>query len=217
MCESVLGARKGILFVISGPSGVGKGTLKDHLLERQADIKYSVSATTRPPRVGEIHGEHYFFLSKDRFKEMIAQDEFLEWAFVYENYYGTPRKFVLQNLEQGQDVLLEIDIQGARQIKEGFQGGVFIFIAPPNFAELSYRLWKRGKDSRETIENRLSYYDQEMAEMKNYDYVVVNDNVESAVARLRAIITAERCRVGRFIRGDDIGTTVDQQADEDKR
>lgn len=216
MCDFVLGARKGILFVMSGPSGVGKGTLKDILLGRLEDIKYSISATTRPARAGEIHGQHYFFLSKERFKEMIDRDEFLEWAVVYRNYYGTPRHFVLDNLEQGQDVLLEIDIQGAKQVKKNFPRAVFIFVAPPSINELAYRLEKRGKDSREIIQDRLACYTEEMAQVENYDYVVVNDVVECTIAKLMAIITAERCKVVRFIRGDDIGTTVDQQANQDE-
>jgi guanylate kinase len=188
---------------MSGPSGVGKGTLKDHLLRRLADVKYSVSATTRPPRAGEVQGEHYFFWSKPKFEEMIAREEFLEWAFVYQHYYGTPRRFVVDNLEQGYDVLLEIDIQGAQKVKEHFPQGVFIFIAPPTLAELADRLIKRGKDSQETIENRLSCYNQEMAQIGSYDYVVINDEVNSTVDRLTSIITAERCKVVRFTRGDD--------------
>ncbi len=202
--------REGILFVISGPSGVGKGTLTDALLQQEIGVKYSVSATTRPPRPGEVHGEHYFFLSKDMFCQMIEKGEFLEWACVYGNYYGTPRSFVLENLQKGQDVLLEIDIQGARQIKEQFPQGVFIFIAPPSPEELARRLHKRGKDSPEDIERRLSSYAEEMAQMRSYDYLVVNDSVESAVAKLTAIIVAERCRVTRILRGEDNETAFDK-------
>lgn len=195
-------SRKGILFVISGPSGVGKGTLTEMIVE-QNHLQYSISATTRPPRVGEVQGKDYFFLERSDFEAMMAGDEFLEWAEVYGNYYGTPRRFVLDNLERGQDVLLEIDIQGAMQVKAKFPEGVFIFIAPPSEAELAQRLEKRGKDSSETIANRLLCYDKEMAQMANYDYVVVNDELESTMAQLIAIITAERCRVVRFIGGDD--------------
>jgi len=151
----MLGGRKGILFVISGPSGVGKGTLKDRLLARQEGIEYSISATTRPMRDGEINGVHYFFLAKPEFERMIASGDFLEWAVVYDNYYGTPRRFVLDNLNQGKDVLLEIDIQGARQIRDRYPEGVFIFIAPPSLTELAKRLELRGKDSPEVIRQRL--------------------------------------------------------------
>lgn len=197
-----LESRKGILFVISGPSGVGKGTLTEMIVE-QNHLQYSISATTRPPRVGEVQGKDYFFLERSDFEAMMAGDEFLEWAVVYGNYYGTPRRFVLENLKRGQDVLLEIDIQGAMQVREKFAEGVFIFIAPPSVAELSQRLEKRGKDSSEAIANRLLCYDEEMAQVANYDYVVVNDELESTMAQLIAIITAERCRVVRFIGGDD--------------
>ena len=195
---------------MSGPSGVGKGTLKDALLQQGIDVKYSVSATTRPPRPGEVHGEHYFFLSKDVFCQMVEQGEFLEWAYVYDNYYGTPRSFVLDNLEKGQDVLLEIDIQGARQIREQFPHGVFIFIAPPSTEELARRLQKRGKDSPEAIKRRLSSYAEEMAQMVSYDYVVVNDSLEAALEKLKAIMVAERCRVTRLIRGEDNETAFDK-------
>ncbi|ADI01634.1 MAG TPA: guanylate kinase [Syntrophothermus lipocalidus] len=210
MHDGVLPKRKGILFVISGPSGVGKGTLKDTLLKQQIDIQYSVSATTRPPRPGEVHGEHYFFLSKDTFCQLVEQGEFLEWALVYDHYYGTPRSFVLENLQKGQDVLLEIDIQGARQIRHQFPEGVFIFIAPPDVQELARRLRKRGKDSIEAIEKRLSSYAEEMAQLQHYDYLVVNDRVEAAAEKLVAIMVAERCRVTRLIRGEDNETAFDK-------
>lgn len=187
--------RRGILFVISGPSGVGKGTIREALLKNMQDIEVSVSATTRPPRPGEVHGKDYFFLSRDEFKKMIEEDKFLEWANVYQNYYGTPRDFVIENLQQGKDVLLEIDIQGAMQVKSKMPEGVFIFIYPPDIKTLSERLCTRGKDSKESIERRLAACEEELRHVKYYDYVVVNDELEAAVKKTEAIIIAERCKI----------------------
>ncbi len=192
-------SRKGILFVISGPSGVGKGTLRGKLMETPDEgLIYSISATTRKPRPGEIEGRDYFFTDAETFESLIASGELLEWAVVYNNYYGTPKKFVLDNLEKGIDVLLEIDIQGALKIKNAFPDGVFIFILPPSVEELGKRLNARGKDSQLEIERRLACYEQEIAHLHQYDYAVVNDNVLDAVDKIRAIITAERCRVRRM-------------------
>jgi len=187
--------RKGILFVISGPSGVGKGTVRESLLKGRDDIEVSVSATTRPPRPGEIDGVHYFFIDRDTFLKRVEDDEFLEWATVYSNFYGTPRDFVLNHLKNGRDVLLEIDIQGALQVKQKMPEGVFIFLSPPSIEDLAKRLCKRGQDSQESIEERLAACTQEMQQMVYYDYVVVNDQVENAVNKINAIITAERCRL----------------------
>ncbi len=183
--------RKGILFVISGPSGVGKGTLKESLLSKNPKLKNSISATTRPARIGEVDGKDYFFLSKDKFQELIDNDELLEWATVYSNMYGTPKKFVQENLENGVDVLLEIDIQGALQVKEKKPDGVFIFLAPPNIEELANRLITRGKDSLNSIEERLRACQSEMDYVREYDYLVVNDDIDEAVSIVQAIIIAE--------------------------
>ncbi len=187
--------RKGILFVISGPSGVGKGTVREALLEGRDDIQVSISATTRPPRTGEVDGVDYFFMDRDAFLEKAENDQFLEWSNVYSNLYGTPQDFVLNHLNNGRDVLLEIDIQGALQVKQKMPDGVFIFIAPPSVEDLAKRLCGRGKDSQESIEERLAACEQEMQQMCHYDYVVVNDRVESAVSKIEAIIAAERCRI----------------------
>lgn len=186
--------RKGILFVISGPSGVGKGTVRSKLMPLVKDIHVSVSATTRPPRQGEIEGQDYFFTEPARFQQMIDNDELLEWALVYGNLYGTPKEYVTTMLSQGNDVLLEIDIQGALQVKEKMPEGVFIFIAPPTIEELSRRLCGRGNDSEQSIQIRLAACQEEMAHMKYYDYIVVNDRIEDAVEKVRSIITAERCK-----------------------
>jgi guanylate kinase len=187
--------RKGILFVISGPSGVGKGTVREALLEGRDDIQVSISASTRPPRSGEIDGRDYFFIDRDTFLKQVEDDQFLEWASVYSNLYGTPREFVVNNLSNGRDVLLEIDIQGALQVKRKMPEGVFIFISPPSIEALAQRLCGRGKDSQQSIEERLAACEQEMQQMGQYDYVVVNDQVEKACAKVEAIIIAERCRI----------------------
>lgn len=187
--------RTGVLFVISGPSGVGKGTIKDALLPNLTDIQVSISATTRSPREGEVNGKDYFFIDKEEFSAMVNRGEFLEYAQVYTNMYGTPEKYVLDNLHQGLDVLLEIDIQGAMQVKKKMPQGVFIFIEPPSIEELAHRLCSRGKDSEESIATRLAACHAEMEHLHYYDYAVVNDVLEDAVSKVKAIIIAERCRV----------------------
>lgn len=187
--------RTGILFVISGPSGVGKGTIKDKLLPRLSNIKLSVSATTRMPRKGETDGQDYFFLSVEEFSSMMDRGEFLEHAQVYTNMYGTPKHYVMENLQAGMDVLLEIDIQGAMQVQKKMPEGVFIFIEPPSIEELSKRICSRGKDSEESIARRLAACEEEMEHLRYYDYSVVNDDLEEAVNKVQAIIVAERCKI----------------------
>ena len=193
--------RRGILFVISGPSGVGKGTIKKALLPRMDDLKDSISATTRKPRSSEVHAREYFFLTEDEFKELIDQGKFIEWANVYSNMYGTPREFVINNLEQGQDVLLEIDIQGALQVKKSMPEGVFIFIAPPTLDDLINRLCCRGQDSPESIATRVAASKKEMSYITEYNYVVINDKLEEAVKKTEAIIIAERCKISNLNMG----------------
>jgi guanylate kinase len=187
--------RQGNLFVISGPSGVGKGTIIAAMLARTDNISLSISATTRSARCGEVEGRDYFFVTTAQFKRMIEADELLEYADVYGNMYGTPRSFVLNKLEQGQDIILEIDIQGAMQIKEKISTGIFIFIMPPSGEDLSARLIARGTDAPETIERRLKAYESEISHINDYDYVIVNDEVEKATLQLQAIVIAERCKV----------------------
>ncbi|MHB1126154.1 MAG: guanylate kinase [Bacillota bacterium] len=188
---------QGLLIVLSGPSGAGKGTLCQALLSVLPNLYYSISITTRHPRPGEREGINYFFAGREKFQQMLAEDEFLEWAEVYGNYYGTPRAPVEDQLRQGKDVILEIDIQGALQIKSKFSQGVFIFIVPPSLQELEKRIVKRDSDSPEAIRRRLSSVTQEMCYLSEYDYVVVNDLVDAAVAKLLAIIQAEKCRPHR--------------------
>lgn len=187
--------RKGILFVISGPSGVGKGTIREALLSQVDNLYLSISATTRQARQGEVEGRDYYFVSKEIFLQMVDNMEFLEYAQVYNNMYGTPRTYVRENLEKGRDVLLEIDIQGAMQVKKNMPEAVFMFIQPPSIEELSQRLSGRGKDSEESINKRLAACEAEMAQVIYYDYAIMNDQLSDAVARVKAVIVAERCRV----------------------
>ena len=186
-----------LLIVLSGPSGAGKGTLSKLLLKDMPNIYYSVSATTRLKRNGEVEGRNYFFIEEDSFKEMIEKGEFLEWANVYGNYYGSPKENVKKQLEIGRDVLLEIDIQGALQIKRQLPEGVFVFIVPPSINELKRRIEKRGTDTKDVIEKRMESVYEELNYVTEYDYVVINDDLESAMEKLRAIIIAEKCRSHR--------------------
>lgn len=182
----------GLLVVISGPSGSGKGTICKRLIEVMDNIKVSVSATTRKPRVGEIEGINYFFIDEEKFIHKINNDEFLEYALVYGNYYGTPKKEVLNELENGKDIILEIDIQGALNVKKNYPKGVFIFILPPSIKELKNRIEGRGTDSNEVILRRMECVYEELNYAFQYDYVVLNDEVEAAVEKIKGIISAEK-------------------------
>lgn len=187
--------RRGLLIVVSGPSGVGKGTICKELFKSSDDIHLSVSVTTRAAREGEVHGKNYFFISKEAFQSMIENDELLEYAQVYDNYYGTPKGFVMDQLEQGRDILLEIDIQGALQVKERYQEGVFVFIVPPSMEELRNRIVGRGTETLEAINKRFSSAYDEIDLMSNYDYYIINDTVQNATRRLQCILEAERYRI----------------------
>lgn len=188
---------QGVLLVVSGPSGAGKGTICQMLRDQLPDLGYSVSVTTRQPRTGEVDGVNYFFKTVDEVKEMIAQDELLEYAEVYGNYYGTPRNYVMDLLNSGKDVLLEIDIQGALQIKKRFPNGVFVFIVPPSLDELSARIYKRGTDSEDVIQRRMASAAGELTYAAEYDYIIVNDIAEKAANKVLTIMEAERYRVAR--------------------
>ncbi len=188
---------EGILLVMSGPSGAGKGTICQGLLAARKDMAYSVSCTTRQPRKGEADGVNYFFKTRDQFEDMIKNSGLLEHADVYGNYYGTPREYVLEQLAKGKDVVLEIDPQGALQVKKSYPDGVFVFIVPPSLDELSKRIYKRGTDAVDVIKRRLSSAANELAYASKYDYIVVNDEVEKAVRKVSNIIDAEHLRVGR--------------------
>ncbi|WP_027340741.1 guanylate kinase [Halonatronum saccharophilum] len=186
---------KGNLIVLSGPSAVGKGTVLRSLLQDYNDISYSVSATTRKPREGEVDGIDYFFMSKDKFKNLVDDGEFIEWAKVHNNYYGTPKNYVKETLAKGKDVILEIDIQGAKQVRDNFSGGVFVFLAPPSLEDLKDRITKRGTESDSVIDLRMENATKELEEAKNYDYLIVNDEVDRAVDKLRSVIIAQRCMI----------------------
>ncbi|MCK8818217.1 guanylate kinase [Natroniella sulfidigena] len=189
------GSQRGNLIVLSGPSAVGKGTVLSFLLEEYDDICYSVSATTREPREGEEDGIDYFFMSTKKFKSLIKKNEFIEWAKVHNNYYGTPKKYVEETLASGRDVILEIDIQGAKQVKDSFAEGIFVFLAPPSLDELESRIYGRGTESEKAIETRLENASKELKQVEEYDYLIINDQVEKAVKKLKAIIVAEKCKV----------------------
>lgn len=188
----------GLLVVLSGPSGAGKGTVCQLLRRRNPALAYSISVTTRAPRSGERDGVSYFFLSQEEFEAKRAAGELLEWAEVYGHYYGTPRSYVLEKLAGGEDVLLEIDTQGAMQVKANYPTGVFIFLAPPSLTELAARITRRGTESEEERARRLAAAGREIAQLRAYDYLVINDQVERAVTQVEAILAAEHARIARF-------------------
>ena len=190
--------RKGLLLVVSGPSGAGKGTICKALLNKNDKIKLSVSATTRKPRNGEVHGVNYFFIEKEEFTKMVENGEFLEHAQIYDNFYGTPKAAIIECLEKGQDVILEIEMQGARQIKEVYPEGVFIFVLPPSLEELKSRIVGRGTETQEEIENRCSCAFEEINQIVNYDYFIVNEDIEKSVNDVEAIILSEKNKVTRY-------------------
>ena len=187
---------RGLLIVISGASGTGKGTVCKKLLA-DTPIVYSISATTRKPRQGEVDGREYYFLSVDEFKQWIADEKFLEYAEVYGNFYGTPLNKINEQLNRGEDVLLEIDVQGALNVKKKCPDGVYIFLLPPSLAELRRRIEGRGTETPESLSRRMKNAVAEIQIGREYDYVVVNDTVDNAAAQIKAILTAERCKVVR--------------------
>jgi len=186
--------RKGKTFIICGPSGVGKGTVVSRLLEQDPSLYFSVSATTRDPRPGEENGVHYHFLTREQFTRWVEEDMFLEHAEFVGNCYGTPSLYVDQAMEQGRDVILDIEIQGADQVKTKRPDTVRIYIAPPSWTELERRLLGRGTETPEKVRSRLERGRQEFIAAKNFDYFVINDTVERAVEEIRAIMCAEHCR-----------------------
>lgn len=186
--------RKGKIFIICGPSGAGKGTVAARLLENNPSLYFSVSATTRDPRPGEVDGVHYHFLSAEQFEQWIEEDQFLEHAQYVKKRYGTPRIYVDEALAQGKDVLLDIEIQGAEQVKRKRPEAVRIYVAPPSWAELERRLIGRGTEDIEVVKSRLARGKEEFAAAKDFDYFVINDTVDHAVDEIRAIMTAEHCR-----------------------
>lgn len=188
---------KGFLLVISGPSGSGKGTVSQKLLARNKNIVFSVSATTRHQRLGEKDGVNYFFVDEKKFQKMIANKEFLEYALVHNNYYGTPKNFVINEINKGEIVLLEIDVQGAMQVKENYKNVVFVFLLPPTMDELKNRIIKRGTETEQDIKRRFKNAFIELDFVGEYDYFVVNDKVTDAVDDIESIMRAEKLRVKR--------------------
>ena len=189
--------RKGLLIVISGPSGAGKGTVCKSLVEKN-NVWLSVSVTTRAAREGEVHGINYFFISKKQFITKIDCSDFLEYAEVYGNYYGTPKSSVIEMIDSGKDVILEIDIQGALRVKETYKEGVFIFILPPSMKELENRIVGRDSETKESLMTRLKSAYDEINYISRYNYAVINKTVDKTVNKIESIIIAEKCRVDRI-------------------
>ena len=190
--------KRGLLIVLSGPSGVGKGTVRAAIfLKGEQKFVYSISATTRQPRTGETDGVDYFFKTREEFEQMIQNKQLLEYAEYVGNYYGTPLEYVENTLATGKDVFLEIDVQGAIQVRELMPEGVFIFLTPPDLNELESRIVNRGTDSDEVIAKRMKTAREELELMKYYDYSVVNDTVDNAVQKIEAIIQTEHLRIIR--------------------
>lgn len=185
---------KGLLFVLSGPSGVGKNTVLDELFKNFDGISYSVSATTRERRDGEVEGEDYFFISEEKFKEIETNDGFIESAVVHGHYYGTPKQFVDKKLAEGEDIILEIDTQGAKQVRDKYPEAVYIFLLPPSLEELENRLDKRGSENNKSKNIRLNNAREELKEVHKYDYEVINDSLSDAVREIKKIILKEQKR-----------------------
>lgn len=189
--------RKGALLILSAPSGAGKTTICKKLLARRKDLKYSVSCTTRAPRPGERDGKHYFFQTRDEFKRKIQRGELLEWAMVHDEYYGTPRRFVEDQIKRGGNVIMAIDVQGAMSIRRKHPAAILVFILPPSMDALKARLAGR-RDPTEIVAKRLANSHGELAAAKDYDYVVINDDLEMAVDQISCILTAETLKTSRL-------------------
>ena len=185
---------KGVLVIVSGLSGAGKGTICKRLLEKYPNYVLSVSATSRQPREGEVHGREYFFITKEEFEERIEQGKLLEFAQYVDNYYGTPKDWVEEQLEAGKDIILEIELQGAFQVREKIPEAVLVFILPPDMEELKRRLINRGTETMEQIEKRLKRAEEEMEYVSQYDYVIVNEDVEKSVDMLHNIVRSEKIK-----------------------
>lgn len=190
--------KEGMLVIISGPSGSGKGTVVKELVQKE-DFALSISATTRTPRTGEIEGVHYYFYDKETFEKMKNQNELLEWAEFCGNYYGTPKKYVEQKMAEGKNVILEIEVQGALQIKKLYSDCILVFLVPPDIKELEKRLTQRGTEDKQTINRRMNRAIEEMEFVPQYDYIVINDTVEAAAEAICAIVKAESMKSSRNI------------------
>jgi len=190
-------SHEGLLVVVSGPSGAGKGTVLKRLKDSDDSIRFSISATTRTIRQGEKEGLNYFFKTRDEFKSMIEAGQLLEWVEYCGNYYGTPKEYIETTVKEGYDCLLEIEVEGAENVKKAYPDCVLIFILPPSFEELKRRIEKRATEEPEIVAKRLQRAREEMAYIENYDYVIVNDKIEDAVENLRSILKAEKLKLNR--------------------
>lgn len=191
--------REGLIMIISAPSGAGKTTLCRELLKSFPSMRESISYTTRQPRAGEVYGEDYFFVSQDEFRRMIADDAFAEWAEVHGNLYGTAMKTLAAARNDGVDLVLDIDCQGALKLKEQFEGGTYVFILPPSMDELRRRLESRSSDAADVIERRIAAASKEIKEARWYDYIIINDQIELAFEELSAIVRAHNLRTSRML------------------
>jgi len=190
---------KGLLLIVSGFSGAGKGTIVKSFLQKNKEVKLSVSATTRERRQGEIQGQHYYYITKDQFESMIDQGDMFEYASYVGNYYGTPKSFVMEELEKGNDIILEIEMQGALLVKEMYEDAIMIFVVPPHAGDLKDRLVGRGTEDMDAINNRLKRSFEETELMEHYDYLLVNDKLDDAVTSLEGIRIAEKNKYKRFL------------------
>lgn len=195
--------KRGLLIVLSGPSGVGKGAISEQLRERENNLWYSISATTRKPRLGEVNGVDYFFMSEEEFLEKKENEEFIEWARFCNNYYGTPKAKVFEMLDRGVDVILEIDIQGAKKVRKNFEEAVFIFILPPSREEWKKRILRRGTENEQERELRIKTGEKELKEVKNYNYAIINDLLINAVRQVEIIVEVEKLKVFRYLEDDE--------------
>ncbi len=191
--------REGVLLILSGPSGVGKGTICREFIKKNPNCFLSVSVTSRTPRPGEIDGEHYHFISTERFEEMIANNELLEYAQYLNCYYGTPIAPILENIKLGKDIILEIEVVGGLKVKQKQQTAVMVFVAPPSMDILKKRLSGRGTESKEVVDKRIAKAMQELEQMDAYDYIIINDDLDAAVDNLSALFEAEHCAVSRSV------------------
>lgn len=191
--------QKGLLVVVSGPSGTGKGTVCQKLISQRDNVRYSVSATTRKPREGEVEGRNYFFVTESKFLDMIEKDALIEWDKYCDNYYGTPKAYVESCLEEGLDIILEITVEGALEIKQKYPECILIFVLPPSLEELRRRIESRATECCDIIEKRLLQASKELKHVSKYDYLILNDSVENAVLNIEKVLDAERLKPSRNI------------------
>ena len=189
--------QKGVVLVFSGPSGSGKSTMLSKLKEKNENLSFSISATTRLPRSGEVEGMHYFFKTTDAFEESIKNDDLLEWVTYCDHYYGTPRDFVLEQINQGKDIIIEVEVEGALKIKKNYPESVLVFVVPPSYEELIHRISKRGSESQKNLSKRMEIALKELKKAEEYDYIIVNDELNNAIRSLDSILFSEKLKINR--------------------